>query len=121
MWHFVDLTQDQKHERRILLDRCGAIAQASVLVPLVVLQLYFGVCWLHDRLRRSHDIDQKTIHDQSLFQAITRIRQWIWWAGEPVEVLGYHVSTRGDLIAATAWTAWLLLLCVLQTGDGKYM
>ncbi|GAB7346389.1 hypothetical protein MBLNU457_5093t1 [Dothideomycetes sp. NU457] len=119
MWHFVDLTQDQKHERRILLDRYGAVAQASVLVPVILLQLYFALCWLHDRLKRKYDFDQKTTSDQSnvLFQTITTIRQWTWWAGEPVEILGYHVSTRGEMIAAISWTAWLILLCILQTGN----
>jgi len=121
MWHFLDLTQDQKHERRILLDRYGAIAQASVLVPLVLLQLYFGLCWLHDRSKRNQDLDQKSARIQSnvLLRAITLIRQWTWWAGESVEIFGYHVSIRGELVAAISWTAWLILLCVLQTGDGK--
>lgn len=123
MWHFVDLTQDQKHERRILLDRYGAIAQASVLVPLILLQLYFALCWLDERLKRRHDFDSKANRDRSnvLSQAITTIRQWAWWAGEPVEILGYHVSSRGELIAANTWTAWLILLCVVQTGDGKIL
>ena len=121
MWHFVDLTQDQKHERRILLDRYGAIAQASVLIPLLLLQIYFGLCWLHDRLERKTDLDQKLIQGRSsaLSKVIVGIRQWTWWAGEPVEIFGYHVSNRGESIVAVSWTLLLLLLCVLQTGDGK--
>ena len=122
MWHFVDLTQDQKHERRILLDRYGAIAQASVLIPLLLLQIYFGLCWLHDCLKRKTDLDQKSTHGRSnaLSKVIVGIRQWTWWAGEPVEIFGYHVSNRGESIAAVSWTLWLLLLCILQTGNGKW-
>jgi len=128
MWHFKDLSSDQKHERRLLLDQYATIAQASVLVPLLVLQLYFFAYWIRSHWTNSNVLETPgSPHEKAagrrpdvLTRAKTSLRIFLWWAGEPVVIGDYYVSTRGELLGASAWFAWLLLLCVLQTGDGEW-
>lgn len=40
--------------------------------------------------------------------------------GEEVEVLGCGIGRRGEVIGAGVWTAWLVVLCVVQTEHGMY-
>ena len=127
MWHFKNLSDDQKHERRLLLDHYATIAQASILVPLLALQLYFFAHWIRSRWTNSNALEtpgsprekaaSKRLDVSTRVKTSTRI--FLWWAGEPVLIGDYYVSTRGELLGASVWFAWLLLLCVLQTGDGE--
>lgn len=127
-WHFVDLSDAQKHERRILLDRYATIAQVSVIVPVLAVQLYFLACWIQIRRTRDDGFEKPGSpylkeHFQRRSQtqkANELIRRVIWWAGEPIELFDSFVATNGEFLGAAAWTAWLLLLCGLQTSDGTY-
>ena len=131
MWHFLDLTQDQKLERRRLLDLYGSIAQISALIPLLILQIYFLALWLY---RRWSDRDGKISggipgspylkkrRDGMVGGFWSRVRVgWrksLWWMGDGVEVLGFK-STKGEIVGAGLWTFWLLVLCCLQTRGGE--
>lgn len=131
MWHFADLNEAQKHERRRLLDLYGTIAQYSALVPLLFLQIYLLCCYIRKRwIGRSNDAEletpsspyrkkqrQSTLHSRTEKLKVTW-RQTAWWAGEKIEFLGFTLM-KGEIVAAAIWTAWLLLLSLLQTEDGK--
>lgn len=129
LWHFVDLSDAQKQRRRELLDLYAYIAEASVFVPILALQLFFLIAWIHDKSTRHDDlssIPSSPYRKESrlrkfafLVRAQKNIRRFNWWAGEPIEIYGSLVATRGEFLGAAGWAAWLLLLCVLQTGDGK--
>ena len=127
MWHFLDLTPEQKAHRRELLDRYATIAQLSALIPLKATALYLLTQWIHDRWmdRGDRDIPSSPYLKEAKTRrgVLWRVRCWsrrvTWWAGEPVEVWGYGFAKRGEVLGAAVWTAWLLLLCVLQTGDGE--
>lgn len=38
--------------------------------------------------------------------------------GDKIEFLGFTLM-KGEIVVAAVWTAWLLLLSTVQTGDGK--
>ncbi|KAK5727004.1 hypothetical protein LTR15_002895 [Elasticomyces elasticus] len=127
LYHFVDLTAEQKHERRELLDYYGAIAQLSILIPLLILQSYHVSAWLHRRWRSQAGFDvpssPRAKREQSartrfnITHLATALRRLQWWCGDPCTILGINLGTNGEAITTLAWSAWLLTLCFLQTGD----
>ncbi|KAK0364333.1 hypothetical protein LTR02_008585 [Friedmanniomyces endolithicus] len=126
-YHFLDLTTEQRLQRRKALDYYGNIAQVSVLVPLLLLQCYFVIAWLHTRWRNQSDRDvpssprikgERSFRKTTSAKRITATwRRLQWWCSGPCNILGTHLGTNGELVAAGLWTSWLLLLCSLQTGD----
>ena len=126
-YQFVDLTEAQKISRRTLLDTYGLAAQASAGIVLIVIQLLFLAQWL-SRKRQQNGSDvpgspslkysQKSSYPK--LQAIER--QWRrleWWAGDSLAVFGVDCGTNGQVLAATLWTAWLLVLSFAETGNGE--
>ena len=124
-WHFVELNDEQKFQRRISLDIAANIAQYSVLIPLLCLQVYFFFIVLGNK----RSSQQGRFIPPSFYlndparersQWSSRIRRTVtsfaWWAGTPV---GTEWGTRGEWLFGAAWGAWLLLLTVAFTGDGK--
>ncbi|KAK5125346.1 hypothetical protein LTR85_000455 [Meristemomyces frigidus] len=125
-YHFLDLTSEQKHQRRYLLDWYGSLAQISVFVPLLAAQGYFLFIWANRRWVGQGNSDapnsphakRQRVNGTGRVRSVTETaRKVAWWAGNSLDVFGYHLGTNGDALAALLWAAWLLLLCVLQTGD----
>ncbi|EME48480.1 hypothetical protein DOTSEDRAFT_162020 [Dothistroma septosporum NZE10] len=125
MYHFVDLTEGQKLQRRDLLDGYGLIAQVSVVVPLLALQVYRVSVWAQLRLFRtdvlqtpsSPYVKASRLGHGLNAQGKARWRKFLWWCGDSVEYAGLHLGTRGEILGAGIWTLWLLLLSFMQTGD----
>lgn len=129
MWHFIDLTDEQKLERRHLLDLYGSVAQLSVLVPLLSLQLWFLACRVQQKRRvggGGEDIPSSPYRKRDRVGGVrvylrgvkTVWRRVSWWSGDRVGLLGFEAS-KGEMVAAGAWTSWLLLLCMLDTKGGQ--
>jgi len=128
-YHFVDLNDGQKLQRRQLLERYGVIAQVSVVLPLLVFQARLLSFWISRNISHSAGVDSPSSPYLKSAQKQTRssvrslkvsFRRWQWWAGESVNLFGNHLGTRGEVLGAAVWFAWLLLLCFLQTGDGMW-
>jgi hypothetical protein len=127
MYRFVDLTSEQKHQRRERLDWYGLFAQFSVLVPLLAIQIIFLASWIRQKLARSEGGFEQTpsspyakhIRSEQRFNTKKFMRNLKWWCADPVCLAGFSLGTKGELLGAGTWTAWLLLLSFLQTGDGK--
>ncbi|KAK5173785.1 uncharacterized protein LTR77_002466 [Saxophila tyrrhenica] len=126
-YHFIDLTDAQKHQRRELLDKHANIAQFSAIVPLLVIQLWSGFSWLRKTWQNHNDLDlpsspyRKDVSARSprgLDHARVLLRKVRWWLGEE-QRLGDIVGTRGQVIFALSWMVWLFWLCFAETGDGK--
>jgi hypothetical protein len=124
---FVDLTDAQKQHRRVLLDACGLVAQASAGVVLILIQLYFLAQWLKQR-NGSDGLDVPSSpslkNSQKPGRLNTRVaaqwwRRFAWWSGDSVKILGTDLGTNGQITAAVAWTVWLLYLCFAETGNGE--
>lgn len=124
-YHILDLSTEQKHLRRELLDRYGVYAQLSALVPILAFQLYRLWVWVYSERQRSRAAYSKVpsspvgkyVRQSRSGAAMKRWRSLVWvLKGEVAEGWG----SRGHWIAAGTWTIWLLFLCVHQTGDGMY-
>lgn len=126
-YQFVNPTDAQKISRRTLLDTYGLVAQASAGVVLIVIQLFFLAQWLRRKQQRSSSeapSSPSLKHSQKSgnvgFRAIERHwRRLEWWSGDSLVVFGIDCGTNGQSLAATVWTAWLLILCFAETGNGK--
>ncbi|KAK1075391.1 hypothetical protein LTR74_000353 [Friedmanniomyces endolithicus] len=126
-YHFLDLNTEQRQQRRQSLDYHGNIAQVSILVPLILLQCYFFVSWLHTRWRKQNDLDVPSsprVKGERSFRKTTSAKRFVatwrrlqWWCSGPCNILGTELGTNGEVVAAVLWTGWLLLLCSLQTGE----
>lgn len=128
MYRFVDLSDAQKHERRELLYLYAAVAQISVFAPLLLLQVYFLVKWTNRRWQAQADLEMPSSphlkSDRSRkgwnrFRFTTVFRKAVWWSGDSITVLRYDLGRKGEVLLAVVWASWLLLLCFMQTGDGK--
>ena len=127
-YEFVDLTDAQKHHRRVLLDAYGLVAQASAGVVLLLIQLLFLAQWLRQRRNGSDGIDVPSSPSLKNSQKGRRLnarvaaqywRRLEWWCGDSVRISGVDLGTNGQITTAVAWTIWLLFLCFAETGDGE--
>ena len=125
LYHFIDLTDAQKQNRRELLDKYATFAQISPLGPLLAIQCYYFLSWLS---RRKHDGDSPGSprrkeewfgHQVGIARVQTFLERIGWWCGEPVEIGNFYLGLRGEVLAALSWLAWLLFLCFPQTDDGE--
>lgn len=124
-YHLVDLSPEQRHERRIIIDRYGVYAQLSVLVPILAYRLYRLATWVYAARQRQKDAQYDAVPSSPRLKhaklarthgLISGLRSVLWWMeGEVAEGWG----ERGHWIAGGAWMSWLLFLCVHNTGDGK--
>jgi hypothetical protein len=122
-YHLLDLSDEQKHERRILLDRYGVYAQLSALVPILVYQLYRLGVWVCSERQRSKVAYSAVPSSPTLKQSrhstsSAIVRKWrstVWWLESEIAP-GWGL--REHWIAAGCWTSWLLFLCTHKTGDG---
>jgi hypothetical protein len=122
-YQFITLDQDEKHARRLLLDRYGAFAQLSALVPIIVYQLYRLGVWVFSERQRSKATYtelsspiRKKYKQAKPGSIASKGRIIKWWLGD--EVVS-RWGSRGHWIAGISWAAWLLFLCVHETGHGK--
>lgn len=126
-YHFLDLTSDQKHQRRQLLDYYGSLARASILVPLLVIQLFFIAAWIHRKWQSdfldppSSPYAKEKRHGRKVSSRNlkTTFQSLVWWCGDPIRVFDCHLGTKGEVLGAAIWAVWLLSLCLTQTGEGK--
>ncbi|KAI7152245.1 hypothetical protein KC349_g9059 [Hortaea werneckii] len=131
-FHFQDLTSEQKAQRRELLDWYGLVAQLSVLAPLLALQLYFFAIWTKKRWENANELETPSSpYAKARGEGVSsrgdalsfkrRIQSgfsgFVWWSGDSVDVLGYHLGAKGDVMFAACWACWLLILCFPQTGE----
>jgi hypothetical protein len=122
-YHLLDLSSEQKHQRRVLLDRYGVYAQLSTLLPVLAYQLYRLARWVNVARRRQEAAYDAVPSSPRLKHAklkrtdnlLKRWRSIVWWLdAEVVEGWG----TRGHCITGGLWGAWLLFLCMHRTGEG---
>lgn len=122
-YHLIDLNEQERNLRRVLLDRYGAYAQLSALVPVFVYQLYRLARWVSSERQRvkpgyalvpGSPASKK--YKSSPQGALSRkLGAILWWLeGDVVQGWGLRLHW----IAGIAWASWLLFLCAAQTGDG---
>lgn len=123
-YHFVDLDEQQNLRRRELLDGYGQFAQLSILLVPLIYQLSYGLRLLAGRLLRSQHRYQPVKEHQSPVlsnfkqPATSNIWARVRWALDHEIVEGW--GTRQEWFIAALWAAWLFVLAVKDTGDGKW-
>ncbi|KAF2200060.1 hypothetical protein GQ43DRAFT_441914 [Delitschia confertaspora ATCC 74209] len=119
-YEFINLNDNQKHERRVLLGWYASIAQWSALVILAVFQISFFFSWLADRAlenaRPSSPSFNKRGESKLMWMVKFRraLRRVEWWMKKPVNK---NWGTRGEWVYGCVWTVWLLFLSINQTGN----
>ena len=122
----LELTEEQKHDRRILLDRYGVYAQLSALIPILGYQLYRLAIWVSFARQRSKvrysEVPSSPVskhgRDSKTGSVVTKWREIKWWLGGEVAD-GWGI--RGQWVAGIVWSCYLLYLCVKETGDGMFL
>lgn len=122
-YQLLDLTESEKHQRRLALDRYAVYSQLSALVPIVAYQLYRLAVWVYSERQRAkvrYDAIPSSPgvkHDKASSTGLF-VRKWralAWWLdGEVAPNWGLRIHW----LAGSFWMAWLLFLCVHQTGHG---
>jgi hypothetical protein len=125
-YHFATLTDPQLHQRRILLDHYGLIAQLSILVPFSCILLCRISIKLASRvgfLRSSGNIQESKSGGRGIMKYAKIWRrlkfykgQVAWWLDSPI--LPGRPETRLHYLVATTWLLWLLYLSIAETGSG---
>ncbi|KIW01090.1 uncharacterized protein PV09_07377 [Verruconis gallopava] len=123
-YSFIDLTKEQAHARRLLLDRYGLIAQLSLFFVLVTIQIYHFLAWL---TRRCGEVDiERTPSSPYLKAGIENDKlSWKtkakrcsakirWWMDDEV---ASEWGKKGEWIGGALWMSWLLTLCFRETGE----
>lgn len=130
MYRFADLTHEQKLMRRELLDYYAVVAQASVLIPLLVISSLRLYKILHARLQNgtasqipsSPYVKAAKSHYKYSYAGIKDVWQRFQWnCGDSLRLWRFDVGTKGEILAAVVFTAWLLVLTFVQTGDGRIL
>jgi hypothetical protein len=128
-YQFINLDTAQAQARRRVLDRYGLIAQLSTLVPIVLFLLYRLVRWTIAKASRSGRgtyaavPGSPSLKHQRLTPAgwwNTKTRKVVWWLGDDVVAFGSNWGPRDQIIGGVLWTIWLLVLCIVDTGNGEH-
>jgi hypothetical protein len=121
------LNPEEQQARRAALDLNATIAQASIGVVLALIQVYFVISWVSSKVGKSReDWTPSSPYVKHEYQREKKSvggglrsfgRRVKWYMDEPV-VEGW--GSTGAWFAGSIWMAWLLALCVRNTGDGKF-
>ena len=138
MWHFADLNDTQKLDRRRLLDHYGSLAQLVAVIPIASVQLYFLLCWAQARLQQwraetkngssggdgdgepsspylKKERGSGRVRETGLVRGMWR--RTAWWFGGRVEGCGVEAK-RGEVVLSVVWMGLMLGLCMVQTENG---
>ncbi|CAK7266237.1 hypothetical protein SEPCBS119000_001918 [Sporothrix epigloea] len=140
-WKFLELTPDERHARRLVLDRYGrygALFSASpVLLMLLVRIVQYAVALLQTLLHRQNSPlgVGRTAVSSAIYNVIPdspslKLRRltargswekWVrrtkWWLSDDVVAFGQRLGQRDLWLGGALWTAVLLVLCVVETGQ----
>jgi ferredoxin-NADP reductase len=126
-YSFVNLTKEQVHARRTVLDHYALVAQLSVFVVLLGLQLYHLSSWLSRRCGQSDEeqtpsspyLKAEIENEKASWMRWTkqRLTNIAWWMQHD---LAYGWGTRSEWLCGALWLSWLLTLCINATGNGMW-
>ncbi|UKZ76354.1 hypothetical protein TrVFT333_004056 [Trichoderma virens FT-333] len=130
-YHFLTLSKEDVLVRRHTIDHYAHIAHLSALAPAVIailVRLVLRAARLllrlgrdgGDRGRYSHIPGSPSVKAQrssAIGALAARWRAVVWWLGDDVVLGGVSWGQRDEWVLGLVWTGWLLLLCVLETGE----
>ena len=122
-YQFKDLSEEDKIARRNALNHNANLAQLSVPVPLLLLQ----VCLITSSLKRrwivsrgSRSLSASKARRHLLASSQLAWRRFVWWCGDSIGSAEVTIERKGDVLAAGVWSVWLLICCFKETGDGTH-
>jgi len=131
-YKFVALDPDGVALRRASLDRHAAYAQYSALLPLALFLVLRAGRWGARRIagagRRGGAGAYDSIPDSPALKSRRQSalgtweasrRRGLWWLGDEIVIRGESWGERGQWAFGLGWFTWLIVLCVVGTGDGK--
>ncbi|KAF1843014.1 uncharacterized protein K460DRAFT_367943 [Cucurbitaria berberidis CBS 394.84] len=120
-YYFETLDKKQKHQRREYLEWYGFVAQWSVLAIFAAFQISFFLAWLvKSGLKydppKSPSFNKRSDGRLGWLRSLRNTgNRLLWWMRKDM-IPGWNWGTRSEWIGASAWTVWLLYLCVAHTG-----
>jgi len=124
-YHFLDLSEAEKHSRRQALDTFALYSQLSFLLPVIALVLYRIASWSTKSTKGPYDVvpsspSRKAQRETGVAAWQSSLRKFRWWLGEDVFLLGDYRGQRDQWLLGFSWGIWMLVLCVVGTGQGKH-
>ena len=124
---FVNLTSEEVHARRILLDHYALIAQCSVIAIIATIQVGRLSSWLSGRYGRGDEEQMPSSpylkasaksSNASWTRLVSRSKRKVqWWLGNDIRGTW---GTNAQWIFGSLWLTWLLFLCIKDTGSGMW-
>lgn len=129
----LSLSHQDKLLRRQTIDYYACVAHYSALAPVLAFLLFR----LARRAVRATAAARAPRHDGGQYQEVphsplakahrrhlsgdlaARCRKLQWWMLDDVYLGGLRWGRRHEWILGLVWAAWLLALCVLDTGKGQ--
>lgn len=143
----MDLTSEEKHARRLVLDRYGHYGALLSISPMVVMLLVRIVSWTvafvraryaqsrsgssagsaglsssnarYDVIPDSPSLKSRRLTTRGSWE--TWFRRAKWWLSDDVVIFGQGLGQRDLWVGGGLWMAILLVLCVVETGRGVYI
>lgn len=130
---FDPISKEDKHLRRLALDRYALIAFTSSFAPLLAALVVRGVLYLvasynartspdtqgrYAEIPTSPAIKAQRLTPQGKLAASWR--KFVWWMQDDIQIAGTSWGQKGDWIVGSVWTAWLLSLSVIGTGTDYF-
>lgn len=128
-YKIASLSPAEKQERHLLLHQYGRYAQFSLLGLLAFL-IVAKLTLRFVRRITGRGLSYVTVpasstprRRQGYFakSVSTAWRRCLWWFGNEVEILGFQLGYRDQLIFGTLWLVWSLFLCFRHTQHGMYV
>ncbi|KAK5661719.1 hypothetical protein OQA88_9819 [Cercophora sp. LCS_1] len=124
-YHFVDLSDAGKIHRREALDRYAFYAQLSALSPIALTLAYRAAAW-SIKLATSRGGGYSAVPSSPSLKSqrlsasggwCARFRRLKWWLGEDLIATKTILGKRDQWVVGICYLGWLLMLCVLETGQ----
>ncbi|KAK8058233.1 ferric reductase like transmembrane component [Apiospora phragmitis] len=125
-YSFAEISDAEKHARRLSLDSYGLYAQLSTLLPVAIALIVRLTVWFSRReSAQSVAYDAvptspgaKFIRESTTTGSAARVfRRISWYLGGDIYVAGTNWGRRDQLIFGSLWTIWLVFLCFVGTGN----
>ncbi|KAK8065417.1 hypothetical protein PG997_012164 [Apiospora hydei] len=125
-YSFAEISDAEKHARRLALDSYGLYAQLSTLLPIAVALVVRLAVWFSRRettQKIAYDAvptspGAKYIRESTTTGSVGRVfRRISWYLGDDIYIAGKNWGRRDQFIFGGLWTVWLVFLCFMGTGN----
>lgn len=127
-YKFITLDKQGVAIRRAALDRYASYAHYSALLPAVLFLLFRlsrhlmrqsnGKRGGYDSIPDSPSLKSRQLRSVGMWQM--RARKVRWWLEDDAVFMGQSWGQRDQWVFGIAWFCWLLTLCIVGTGEGKF-